>query len=73
MIKNPELVRKFKDSLSIDTGILPYAAAFEIFESMWQEAVTLGVFPPKNPMEGIETDIRVAKVINSCLKKSSQD
>jgi len=39
---------------------------------MWNEGVMLGVLPPKNPLEGIEVDIKVAKVLNSCLKKSSQ-
>jgi hypothetical protein len=37
---------------------------------MWHEAVSLGVLPSKNPLEGIETNIKLAKVLNSCLKSS---
>ena len=31
----------------------------------YNEAVTLGVIPLKNPLDGIEVDLRIAKVINS--------
>jgi hypothetical protein len=37
---------------------------------MWKEGVRLGVLPPKDELEGIEVDIKVAAVLNSCLKKS---
>ena len=37
----------------------------EIVEAMYELAVTLGAFPLKNPLEGIENKIWLAKVINS--------
>lgn len=37
----------------------------KIVEALYQEAVELGVFPLKDPLEGLEVDIRIAKVINS--------
>jgi len=37
----------------------------KIVEALFQEAVELGVFPLKDPLEGLEVDIRIAKVINS--------
>jgi len=37
---------------------------------MWQEAVQLGALPLKDPMEGIEADIALARVLNSCSKSS---
>ncbi len=40
----------------------------KIVEALFQEAVDLGVFPLKDPLEGLEVDIRVAKVINSVQK-----
>lgn len=49
---------------------LSYKQSLQIFESMWNEGVQLGVLPPKEPSEGIEVDIKIAKVLNSCLKKS---
>jgi len=38
---------------------------------MWNEGAKLGVLPTKEPLEGIEVDIKIAKALNSCLKKSS--
>jgi len=34
---------------------------------MWEEGISLGVLPPKHPLEGIEVDIKIARIIN-CLK-----
>jgi hypothetical protein len=42
-----------------------YYKNLAILEGLWQEAVTLGVFPPADPLEGIEVDLKIAKVINS--------
>jgi hypothetical protein len=36
----------------------------QIFEALWEEGVALGVLPPKDPLEGLETKIFLAKVIN---------
>lgn len=38
---------------------------FHIMDALYNEAVTLGILPLKNPLEGIEVDLKVAKVINS--------
>ncbi|MFZ3072791.1 MAG: hypothetical protein WA162_06085 [Thermodesulfobacteriota bacterium] len=51
---------------------MPYHKAMGIFEGLWNEAVALGVLPSKDPLEGIEVDIKVAKILNSCSKNSSQ-
>ncbi|HDZ61849.1 MAG TPA: hypothetical protein ENH40_01730 [Nitrospirae bacterium] len=71
MIKNPEILKKFEDSLIRNEGKVPFNQSIRLFTSMWNEGVRLGVLPPKEPLEGIEVDIRIAKVLNSCLKKSS--
>jgi hypothetical protein len=34
-------------------------------EALYNEAVTLGIIPLKNPLEGIEVDLKIAKVVNS--------
>ncbi len=44
--------------------------ALKIMDSLWREGVKLGVLPPKDPLEGIEVDIKVASILNSCLKES---
>ena len=72
MIKNPELLKKFEEDFMQNKGRLSYNQSLQIFTDMWNEGVKLGVLPLKNPLEGIEVDIKVAKILNSCLKKSSQ-
>jgi hypothetical protein len=70
MIKNSEMVKDFEDEFIKNQGKLSYGQSMKLFTAMWHEAVTLGVFPPKEPLEGIEADLKIAKVLNSCLKKS---
>ena len=36
-----------------------------IVDAFYNEAVTLGIFPLKNPLDGIEVDLKIAKVVNS--------
>lgn len=67
MIKNPEYFRKF-ENFFIANQKLSYEKALKMFESMWEECISLGVLPAKNPLEGLETDIKVARILNSCLK-----
>ena len=38
---------------------------FHIVEALYNEAVTLGIIPLKNPLDGIEVDLKIAKVVNS--------
>ena len=37
----------------------------EIVEAMYKEALSLNVFPLKDPLAGIEVDLRIARIINS--------
>ena len=69
MIKNSHLLRKLERKI-ISREKLPYQKALVIFEAMWEEAVHLGVLPPADPMEGIEVDLRIARIVNSCSKNS---
>lgn len=68
MIKNPEILARFEDE-EIKKEKLSYKESLKIFENLWKEGVRLGVLPPEDPLEGIETDIRIAKFLNSCSKK----
>ncbi len=52
------------------TEKLTYPQALRIFEGLWQEAKNLGALPCPNPLEGIEVDIKIARILNKCLKKS---
>ena len=69
MIKDPALFKKFEDSFIRKKRKLPFDRSLKLFTSMWDEGLKLGVLPPKDPLEGIDVDIRIAKVLNSCSKK----
>ena len=68
MIKNPNILEQFEKQ-RIKEEKLSFEEALKIFEAMWEEGVNLGVLPPKDPLEGIEVDIRIARILN-CLKSS---
>jgi hypothetical protein len=70
MIKNAEILKKLEDGFMRDSGILPFNQALKLYTAMWKEGTVLGILPSANPLEGIEADIRIAKVLNSCLKNS---
>ena len=67
MIKNPNILKEFEIDL-IKRERLSYNNALKIYEALWQEAKTLKIFPLKDPMDGIDTKIKIAKILNSCLK-----
>ena len=68
MIKNWEILRRLEDDYRAQEN-LSYQQKLDLFEGMWKEAVELGVLPSKNPLEGIEVTIQIAKIMNSCLTK----
>lgn len=72
MVKNPKLLKEFEDSLIKKEGILNFNYSLRIFESLWEEGKKLGVMPPKDPMEGIEIDKKIARIVNTCSKNSFQ-
>jgi len=39
-------------------------ATWKYFEALFEEAKLLGVFPLKDPLEGVDVDIRLAQVLN---------
>ena len=48
----------------IQSSKADYFLNLKIFESLFLEAKQLGIFPLENPLEGIENDIRLAKILN---------
>ena len=52
-----------KDFLARDR--MDHARKLAILEAMWKEAIALKALPPRDPLEGIEVDVRIAKVVNS--------
>lgn len=71
MIKDSKKLKTFENNFIRNEGRLSYEQAIRLFTHMWNEAVSLGILPPKDPLEGIEVDIKIARVLNSCLKNLS--
>ena len=63
MLRNPELVEFFEKS-QMRREASDYFRNLRILEALYQEARSLGILPLKDPLEGIEVDIHLAKVIN---------
>lgn len=49
---------------------LGHREALALLDALWAQGRALRVLPPRDPLAGIEVDIRVAAVLNSCSKRS---
>ena len=63
MIKRSELLEAFEKE-QIRKNKTGFHENLRIYEALYREAQALGIFPLENPLEGIEVDIRLAKVLN---------
>lgn len=63
MIRDTRLLAEFEEK-ELRKEKPDYTAALRLFEAMWREAMLLGVLPLKDPLEGIEVDIKMARVLN---------
>jgi hypothetical protein len=68
MIKKPKALEKFEKK-NIKKNNLTFKEKLEIYESLWAEALLMKVLPLKDPLEGIEIDIKIARILNSLHKK----
>ncbi len=63
MVTNPRMLEEFERSV-IRAEPPNYRQNLRIVEALYREACSLGVWPPKDPLEGIEVDIHLARVVN---------
>lgn len=63
MIHDSHQLREWENHY-IANAAADYFRNLQIFEALYQEAVALGVLPPKDRLEGIEDKIRLARMIN---------
>ena len=69
MIRDVRALGRFEDDL-LKKGPQPsFREALRLFEAMWNEGVALGTLPLSDPLEGIEVDIELARILN-CSKNS---
>ncbi len=64
MIHDRELLERLERDLLKNDMSTP-GENLHLLDAMWEEAVYLSVLPIPNPLEGIETDLRIAKAVNS--------
>lgn len=69
MNTNYRIFQKFEKEL-LKKDKLNIYRNFKIFDALYKEAIVFGALPLKNPIEGIETIIKIAKVVNSVPKSS---
>lgn len=67
MINNSKLLDEFERDF-IKKNSLSHEESLALLDGMWEMGMALGVLPPNDPWEGIEVDIRVARILN-CLNK----
>jgi hypothetical protein len=63
MVKNAAALESFERELMRREPV-DFRRNFAIVEALAEEATALGVFRRKDPLEGIETIIRVARAVN---------
>jgi hypothetical protein len=72
MIRDRQALEEFERALSRSTKP-DLTKNLRIVNAMYEEARHLGVFPPKHPMDGIETVIKIARVVNLVRGDSLED
>lgn len=64
IVRKPDLVREFERE-QIRRSAPNFHENLWIFEELFKEAWSLGAFPLRDPLEGIENDIKLARTLNS--------
>jgi hypothetical protein len=60
--KTPELEQFYRRLIAEED--ISYQQALRIFESLYAEALSLGAISDENILDGLETDLRIAKALN---------
>ena len=63
MIKDVDKWRRWEKEC-IRREVPNFLRNLAIYEALYEEAVALGVLPPKDPLEGIEFKIHFARMLN---------
>ncbi len=67
MIKKSQKLQQFERDYICSSESDP-SANFRIANALYEEAVELGIFPLHNPLEGLNIDIKIAKIVNDLSK-----
>lgn len=69
MIKNHQYLQKFEKQL-LKKEKVNIIQNFRIVEALYEEAFVLGIIPMRNRLDGLESDITIARVVNSVSKST---
>jgi len=69
MVKKTSRLKEFEDNI-IRWNKPDVQQNLRLIDSLYKEARALSVFPLRDPLSGLEIDIKIAKVINSVPKTS---
>jgi len=72
MIKDKKFYQEFEDEF-LRNEKLTLDEKFRIYDEMYLWAKELGVFPLKDPLEGIEDDIKLAKFFKKLAEKYERE
>ncbi len=72
MVTNRREVEKFERELLRNEKV-DVKKSISIINAMYEEAVVLGVLPLKDPLEGLEVDIKIAQVVNNVYEVPGED
>ena len=64
MITNPKKLQELDREL-LKKEKVDIKQNFRIAEALYREAIALGAIPLKDPLDGLEIDMKIAKVVNS--------
>lgn len=71
MVKNPKKLRAFEAERTKAEKV-DAEQNLRILDALFEEALMHGALPPKDPLEGIEVKIRIAKAVNR-VQRSDQE
>ena len=63
MIKNPKLFEDWERRW-MSESVVDFSQNLRIFEALYREACALGILPLKDPLEGLQMKIDLAKAMN---------
>ncbi|MBN8572032.1 MAG: hypothetical protein J0M18_20620 [Ignavibacteria bacterium] len=63
MVKNPEILKNFEEEYIKNDKRTPLER-IKKYDEMYNFAILSGAIPKKNPLEGIEEKIKLAKILN---------
>ena len=64
MIRNAEYLKQWEDEL-LKKSPANFYQNLKLVEEILKEACSLGVFPPSDPWEDFEIDLKIARAINA--------